>query len=508
MKHATLSVRLVLLLNVLSLGGAFVFSWPTLAAAQTEGSSDGSADTTDEQGPGPEGDSTPDAADDGADADADGPDTDGADVGTGEPVDGATAVGGELEAAGAAEALGDSVGNDDGAPIDAETSTDEPDSTGAADAGPSQLGAPEPSTAEGEGGEAEAGAESEEAPAAEELPWRNTFFTWTHGVTFNSFLRDAQLSYNPTYLQNFSLSPRWYVLPTSFFWANIGIQLEITDTDGAALNRDPQLSDAALEFRHMMPWEGFLFIGQMRLAFPTSKASLAAQRYVQAGLGMTIVRPIPEIGLTLAGLLSYRRWFAGSNVVQVGEPQPDRCFAPLPSSTGTLSAPEVNTTTCDQLGTASAASDVFLGGIAATWVPFAGFNVALSTFLFTTYGFELAPAYVHVDTSEEPLLIEDGSPSHWNNFTFFSLSVGYQFLPWLNVSLGIQNSGFVASAFNPDGSIRNPLFTPDTQVFLSGTFQIDTIFNELMGEGDDLSPEERQRRRQGLASGPSTEGTF
>ncbi|HJL16825.1 MAG TPA: hypothetical protein RMH99_14270 [Sandaracinaceae bacterium LLY-WYZ-13_1] len=363
----------------------------------------------------------------------------------------------------------------------------------------------------------EEAAEDEEAPAPsgpEPVPWRNTFFNWTNQATFNSFLRDAQLSYNPVYVQSFSLSPRWYVLPDSFFWANIGMQLEITDTEGNALNRDPQLTDAVVEFRHLMPWEGFVFIGQMRLGFPTSKVSQASQRYLQTGLGMTIVRPFTDIGLTVAGLLAYRRWWAGSNVIQVGEPQPDRCAAPFPTTVDTgAAAPEINTATCDQLGTPSAGRDIFLGGISATWVPFAGFNINLSAFLFTIHGFELAD---YVDTEgdvitrpeDDPLVIADGSPSHWRNFTFISVSVGYQFLPWLNVSVGIQNSGLVAPAYNPDGSIRNPLFTPDTQVFLTGTFQLDEIYTQLSGGGEELTPEERQRRRQGLASGPSVGGAF
>ena len=82
--------------------------------------------------------------------------------------------------------------------------------------------------------------EAEEAPASsgpEPLPWRSTFFSWTHQATFNSFLRDAQLTYNPTYQQNFSLSPRWYVAPMTFFWANVSLGLEVTDTGGASLGK-------------------------------------------------------------------------------------------------------------------------------------------------------------------------------------------------------------------------------------------------------------------------------
>ena len=421
----------------------------------------------------------------------------------------------------ATDAAPDEPGSDDSTVSDAnpdDRSPDEPveapppetaDSsaaTGTGLAAPQASETPEEEAAEGEGEAADEA--EEEAPAAEPLPWRSTFFSWTHQATFNSFLRDAQLTYNPTYQQNFSLSPRWYVGPMTFFWANISLSLEVTDDDSNALNRDPQFGDTLVELRHMIPWEGFIFIGQARLGIPTSKASIVSQRYLQTGLGATIVRIIPEINTTLAGIFAYRRWWAGSNMVQVGEPQPDRCPAPTaPTMTGGGSAPEINTTTCDQLGTSSSARDTILAGLSAT-TSIDNFSISLSAFIFTLYGYELAPAYVDVATSEAPIVIEDGSPSHWRNFTYISLAVAYQFTPWLNLSLGVQNAGNVAPVYNPDGSFRNPIFTPDTQVFLSATVGLDSIYDELFGEQEHLTPEQMQRRRQGLASGPRTGGSF
>ena len=372
----------------------------------------------------------------------------------------------------------------------------------------------DPDAAGGEEGEAaEEAEEAEDAPAPYQPPWRNSFFTYTNQGTFNSFIRDAQLSYNPSWSMLFTVNPRWYVAPTTFFWASAGLSIELTDTNTNALNREPLLNDTLIEIRHMIPWEGFVFMGAARIGIPTSRLSLAANRYIQTGLGLTIVRPIPEAKLTLAGVFAYRRWWAGSNVVQVGTPQPDRCPPPPPiqGTAGGIS-PMINTATCDQLGTASAGRDIILAGISATATPIGAFSINLSVFFLSLYGFELAPAYVEVETSPQPLRIDDGSPTHWRNFTYIALSVAYQFLPWLNVSLGVQNAGIVASAYNPDGSIRNPIFTPDTQVFLSATIGLDSLWGEIAGGGDDgLTPEERQRRQQGLArnnSGVGSGGVF
>ncbi|HEY8427912.1 MAG TPA: hypothetical protein VIL20_06035 [Sandaracinaceae bacterium] len=391
----------------------------------------------------------------------------------------------------------------------------EPEATTPAGTAASALDAPSNELDEGDLDEAGADAEgaeeeAEEAPPPPQLPWRNSFFSWSNTVTFNSFWRGAQLSYNPYYAQSFSLTPRWYVGPQSFFLLSQSLGVELTDVDGGALNRDPQLTDTVIEFRHLIPWEGFIFQPAVRVTLPLSKASQAAQRYVQGGLGLTVTRVIPEINLTLAGSFAYRSWLAGSNVVHTQDHVPADCE----SAAGPIAAQGVgepvglDAPLCDQVGGATASRDMMVTGLTGI-LTFDNLSITAQFLFIMLYGYELAPAYIHVATSPEPVMIADGSPSHWRNFTYFTIVVGYQFTPWLNVSLGIQNHPVYASAYNPDGSIRNPIFTPDTSAYLTASFQLDTIYTELAGRGDSgLTPEELQRRRQGLAGAPSAGGTF
>ncbi|HBQ11017.1 MAG TPA: hypothetical protein DEF51_07505 [Myxococcales bacterium] len=114
------------------------------------------------------------------------------------------------------------------------------------------------------------------------------------------------------------------------------------------------------------------------------------------------------------------------------------------------------------------------------------------------YGHELADQSVGVNGGD--VTVGDESPTHWRPFTYFNLAVAYDVLPWLNVQLGIQNSAIVAPLYNPNGSVRSP-FSADTQVYLSTTIGLDSLYGEIVGGGEDdgLTPEERQRRRQGLA---------
>lgn len=449
-------------------------------------------------------------------------------LGTGSWASTAAAQTDDTEASGDTEGDSSAGGADEAAAPSDEAAPEASDTT--ADSG-SQLAAPSGDSASAGESELQEGdldegsadatdsasdeAETEEEEAAEEaagpppLPWRNTFFTWSNQVTFNSFVRDAQLTYNPTLWESFYISPRWYLSPTSYFVVNEQLNIEVTDTDGYALNRDPQIGDLQLQYRQMIPWEGFVFLAMGNLYFPLSKSSQAVHRYLGAGVALTVVRSIAEAGLTLAGLFSYSHWFAGSNVAQVGTPQPDMCPQQAPSGNGFGSGPDMfNTVSCDQIGGPTAGRDTLYAGLSVTET-IENFSISGTFLFYNVYGYELAPAYIQVDTSQDPLMIADGSPTHWRNYTYFSLQVAYQFLPWLNVALGIQNSYSVASAYNPDGSIRNPIFSPDTQAYLQATVQIDEIYTEISGAGEeDLTPQERQRRRQGLASRPSVGGTF
>jgi hypothetical protein len=357
--------------------------------------------------------------------------------------------------------------------------------------------------------ESEEAAEEEEAPAAPaQLPFRSTFFDWFHYATFNTFVRDGQLAYNPYYAQGFSLAPRWYIQDTTFLWANVQLSLEITDFDGGGVyNREPQLSDTLVEIRQVIPWEGFVFLGALRVGLPTSKASQAAQRFFQAGVGVTAVRPIPEAYLTIAGSFSYRHWFAGSNVVQTGEPIPQFCpgadyVRPVPGA-----EPEPGGVLCDQAGGVSTIRDTLNAGLTLTFA-YESLSITAQYISINAYGHDLADAFIEVETRPEPLQIADGSPSHWRNFSYFTLAVSYQIVPWLAVTAGVQNHVLFAPIFSQDGSVRNPIFTPDTTAYLDFTVQLDSLYTEFAGSEEELSPEEQQRRRQGLSARPRAEGVF
>ncbi len=321
------------------------------------------------------------------------------------------------------------------------------------------------------------------------LTFANSFFSYTNAVTVHTFAPAAQLSYDPTWLMQMNLTPRFYLTDTTFLWLNQSVSLEVTDSNFDTYNREPLLADTLLDLRQLLSWEGFVFQGQLRVGFPLSKASQAAGRILQTGVGLTVARPFPELaGFTVAATFGYRRWWATRNVPFTHEPDGGSCFTPSPGET-----PE-----CQQASGLSTARDILLGGLTLNLAPIPGLTISASGFYFTTYGHELADAVVPINGGDTTH--EDGSVTHWRPFTYFALAVAYDVLPWLNLQLGIQNSGGAAPLYNPDGSVRSP-FSPDTQVFLTSTVSLDGLYGEIVGgdSEDDLTPEERQRRRQGLA---------
>lgn len=386
---------------------------------------------------------------------------------------------------------------------DSSRSADSPDSGSAA----SDLALPSGEASEGEGDDAEAApsAPAHAARAPEPLAWRNSFFNYTLASTFNTFVRDGQLSYNPTVYQFMSLTPRWYLDPATFFFFSLGAFQEFTDADGTAYNREFALGDMIVELRRTIPWEGFVLIPAARLTFPTSKLSQAAQRYVNGALGLTVVRPVPEaLGMTIALITRYQRWFAGSNVTLSRDVV---CLPRVPTS-GTDGAALGDTSVLCQ-GIVQNESDRLVAGLNINITPFEHFTVTLSAFWLWVYTYGLAGASVDAMTAGGGPFVLEPAAAVWRNFTYYALGVAYDITEWFNLNLTVANATVVAPLFGPDGSLYSP-FNPDTQVALGVTLTLDGIYTELHHEheGEEgLTPEERQRRRQGLAHRSSSSPT-
>lgn len=322
-------------------------------------------------------------------------------------------------------------------------------------------------------------AEPEEAaPPPQPSPFRGSLFSWQHGLTVNTLDPSAQLTYDPTYYWSFLLQGRYYLDAQNFLVLSQGLAVELTDAWYTTTEREPQLSDTVLEWRHVEVLEGFVFIPTVRLAAPLSNWSQAADRIINTGVGLTIVKVFPELSsFTVALSGGYRHWWAASNTVVYRD------------QATCLRGP-----TSDQVCGSGATTerDRLFSTLTLTVMPLPGLTILTQYAFAWVYGHDIAPTRIgSVD------YVDDGN--HWRNFHYWALAVGYDVVPWLNVQIGYQSASIMTNLYNDDGSVRNPFYNPESELYLSATLALDVFVDDLVGGGDEVSPEQLQRRRQGLA---------
>lgn len=330
----------------------------------------------------------------------------------------------------------------------------------------------------------------------EPLAWRNSYFNYSINASFCSFARNCQLSYNPVVYSFFSLAPRWYLEPATFFTFSQSAYVEHTDDDGATYAHEFQLFDTRIGLNHREAAGNFLFLPGVNLWLPASKGSQAQQRYFRLGASFSTTWDPGVGGFNLSASLSYLHWFAGSNVAL--------------SRSAAYDASDVPGN--NQAGSTTGESDRITAGITANWAPLEGFTITLQIFYIWVNGWGLGSYSVPVDgASTSDILLTDTS-NHWRPFDSYSIYFQYDFVPWLQGWIGFSNSTQLASVFSDDGSVRSPVNLYDMQVALGTTITLDSVYEELATTGDDeddgLTPEQRQRRRQGLASRSSSGGSM
>lgn len=341
----------------------------------------------------------------------------------------------------------------------------------------------------------------------EPLAWRNSYFNYSINSSFCSFSRDCQLSYDPVVYTFLSLSPRWYLDPATFFSFYQALYIEHTDDNGATYQHEAQLFDTRIALNHREALgDNFIVLFGGSLWLPTSKGSQAAQRFFRLGASLSATWNPNVAGFNLSLQTSYVRWFAGSNVPITHSP-----YSADPAGT-TLRSPSDPTPggVANQASATTTEVDRLSAGMTANWTPLEGFTITLQIFYFWIQGFGLGNAAIPGVTGDgSPLVIGD-TGTHWRTYTSYSIYFQYDFVPWFQGWIGLSNSTQLANFFNENGSLRSPVALPDLQASLGVTVTLDSLYEQFAtsGEDDGLTPEQRQRRRQGLASRSSSGGSL
>lgn len=326
----------------------------------------------------------------------------------------------------------------------------------------------------------------DEAEEEEKLAWRGTSFIFDQSLNTYALVQSSQLTHNPTYAWSFSFRPRYYLTDDISVRLRQDLDYELTDSDSTTRNREPVLSDTQLQLSHgkLLEVENLLVSGGVRVSLPTSIASRANELYFGGSLLTSAKYSVDGVaeGLEFGADLSYTHNFAGSNVTSTESDYPCQVVD--------INAPQV----CGQVGGASTISDAVLTTLSASITPVEKLTFDVSFSWWWRLGRGLGDA--SVPTVSGPIVLEDGSDTHWRNLTWFTLGVGYDVTDWVNASLGLST---LTGQLDPDGSRRNPFYNVDSVVSLTATFALDALYTTMTA----TSTSEESERRSQQASGTS-----
>ncbi len=336
----------------------------------------------------------------------------------------------------------------------------------------------------------------------EPLPWRNSLFIWNNSVSLDTFLVGARRSYNPTYIQTFSLRPRWYFSDSVSVRLREDLNWEVTHND--LFNNSAWFSDLSLGLfdTGIATLPGGVALGGGVTAFaPVSIMSRNCNMIAgfQGTFSLTKVFPEVMTGLVMQGFGSFRGNVHSDNVCSTeggdvyGQPA---VVGPIFGDTGNTGGLS-NSVVSGQLGAALSLS------------PIPALNFSTTYLAQWSLGRNLADATVPVISSPGgTMTLADGSDTHTRVFVFFSVSATWLTNEWLNISLSY---GSFNTALDGSGNVYNPFYNPQSQFTAQAVFVLDRVYQGLEGmmEGDDEEedPFATARRDRDEAEEDSQEST-
>jgi hypothetical protein len=163
-------------------------------------------------------------------------------------------------------------------------------------------------SAEQPAGETSAASQTPKAP----LPFRGSSVGYSHSITAYTIAPGAEPFYNPTWGHRLALMPEWHFNDQLFVRGKLYLSQEFTKSDTTNYSNEIELSDLLLDVGatgFTEPKTGLHVGGDVRLGFPTSKASQAQTRVLTLGPALTVSRDFKILhGLNVAytGRFTYR----------------------------------------------------------------------------------------------------------------------------------------------------------------------------------------------------------
>jgi len=288
-------------------------------------------------------------------------------------------------------------------------------------------------------------------------------------------------SADPTYEWWFAFRPRYFIHETERdalsvnLWMNL--YLELTDSDTTTRLREWLLgptylwSTYARTIRDRGGYKTTFSVGP-RLIFPTDQAARDSGLLLGAGASAGLSQTFPLRGGGTRVLRGARLGFTG-----IYNHPFDRATSPVNDGIHQLRQDIAGRTVIsDQLrgemNVQNALTLSFYGDVQVL----RRMNVAASYVILNSwlYAPSDAPICSTLTGCMTPLGVDD--PSTYRVSTWLTASVGYDVTDELSLAVGYYN---LASQIGPDGTRRNPLWSPSARVFLTATGNLDAIYQRL-----------------------------
>ncbi|MSP92312.1 MAG: hypothetical protein EXR79_10995 [Myxococcales bacterium] len=294
-----------------------------------------------------------------------------------------------------------------------------------------------------------------EVPAG---PFAGTSVALRHSASAVTFAKDAEPTWNPTWVGAVAATLHYALGPHWFGRAGGGVAREITDADWTTARGEWTLTDTTIAFGGR-PWHSEALGVDVRLdgqfALPTSKASIART-----------LRFAPSLGLQVA-------WEHGPFEVGVAA----RAVAPLyrytTASTATpwVSACAVDLPGCGRYSHTGVRNPVwrFQNALSLGWAPVD--SLALSASAGAVHDVLPPLATAHTDAGD--VVPPDPSDPNLRVTALYTVALAWTAAPALTVSLGAETA---SNALRPDSTPQAPFFNRYTALYLEMSVRPDKLW--------------------------------
>lgn len=287
--------------------------------------------------------------------------------------------------------------------------------------------------------------------------------TYGHQATAYTFSQSAEGHYNPTWSHALSIAPQWHFNSQLFVRGRVALAQEFTASDTTRSRNEVELSDITLDIGAIGYTEKFTKIrigGDLRFAFPTSKASIFATRILGVGPSLNVSRIFDiRSGLALSYAGRYTHRF-------------HRFTTPMYLASPLFACADRTDLDCRILnngGRRNAHSDLTHG-------PSISFAPLETVAIAAAYQFSHQWLYKLPDADVSTSSKADVPNRHYSNF---DLSVSWQIFKPVGLTFGASTFGGQLSSF---GTYEVPFFNRNTTLYLDASFDIEAAVSGLFGE--------------------------